>query len=103
MKKIKLITERLILRQIEREDASRLVEQINNLNISKWLLVVPHPYLLKDAKWYINHVAEEVRKKPRKSYSFAVELKETPGIIGGFGISNVERDQGTAHLGYWIG
>ena len=102
-KKQTLETERLILRQIRMKDASRLVEQINNINISKWLLVVPFPYRLKDAKWYINHVAEEIKKKPRTSYSFAVELKESPGVIGGFGISGIKFDQGTADLGYWLG
>lgn len=100
---MRLTTPRLILRQIEMKDARELVKQINNLNISKWLLVVPYPYKMKDARWWINHVAEEVKEKPRKSYNFAVELKEKPGIIGGFGISDVNQYQGTAELGYWLG
>jgi len=103
MKLPRFTTQRLILRQIEMKDAKDLVRQINNLNISKWLLAVPYPYTLRSAKWWINHCREKEKEKPRTSYEFAVELRENPGIIGGFGISNVKRDQGTADLGYWLG
>lgn len=99
---MKLTTKRLILRDIELKDAKDLVKQINNINISKWLLVVPYPYTMKDAKWYINNCKEK-KKRPRTSYSFSVELKEKPGIIGGIGLSKVNIEQGTADIGYWIG
>ena len=100
---MKLSTKRLILRQIHPEDAKSLVEQINNLEISKWLLKVPHPYTLKDARWFINHVAKKVKKKPGEDYDLAVQIKRKPGVIGGMGIYHIDKDQGTAHLGYWIG
>jgi RimJ/RimL family protein N-acetyltransferase len=103
MKLPRLTTKRLILRQIEMKDASRLVEQINNLEISKWLLAVPYPYKNKDALWWINHCREKNKEKPRKSYEYLVELKSELGIIGGFGISSIKYDQGTADLGYWLG
>jgi len=38
-----------------------------------------------------------------KSYNFHIELKVEKGIIGGIGLSNVDRDQGIADLGYWLG
>jgi hypothetical protein len=53
-----LTTKHLILRQPKIKDAKDIIEGINNLNISKWLLVVPYPYTMKDARWYINHCAE---------------------------------------------
>jgi RimJ/RimL family protein N-acetyltransferase len=99
---MKLITKRLILRELTIEDAKDLVKQMNNINISKWLLVVPYPYTMKDAKWYINNCKEK-KKKPITSYSFNMELKEKQGIIGGLGLSHVNREQGKADIGYWIG
>ncbi len=84
------------------KDAKDLVRHLNNLNISKWLLSVPYPYTIKDAKWWINHCKEKAKEKPRDSYEFAVELKNQQGIVGGLGITNIKRDQGQAELGYWI-
>jgi len=99
---MKLTTRRLILREPTMRNAGDIVEGINNLNISKWLLVVPYPYTLKDAKWFINHCREKAKEKPRKSYLFNMELKSEKTLIGGCGISDVNRDQGTAELGYWL-
>jgi len=81
---MKLTTKRLILRDITMKDRESLVKHINNLNVSKWLLVVSHPYTMKDAKWFVNHCAEKSKDKPKTSYSFVIELKEKPGVIGGW-------------------
>tara|TARA_Y100000310_G_scaffold253790_1_gene260747 strand:- start:10998 stop:11552 length:555 start_codon:yes stop_codon:yes gene_type:complete len=99
---MKLETKRLILRQIKMSDTKDLVEAINNLNISKWLLAVPYPYTMKDAKWFVNHAKEKWNEKPITSYEFAVILKSEDKLIGGTGLSNVDKEQGTAELGYWI-
>lgn len=99
---MKLTTKRLILRGPTMKDAKGLVSAINNINISKWLLVVPYPYTMKDAKLFINHCKKGARKKPRTSYNFAIELKSKHKLIGGSDISRVNRDQGTADLGYWL-
>ena len=40
-KNSRIETERLILRQPERKDAEDIVKNLNNLNISKWLALVP--------------------------------------------------------------
>jgi len=100
---MRLTTKRLILRDITMKDVKDLVKQINNINISKWLLVVPYPYTMKDAKWYINQCKKESRKKSKEHYSFGVELKAKHEIIGGMGISKINYEQGTADIGYWIG
>jgi len=99
---MKLTTKRLILRDITAKDAKDLVNQINNINVSKWLLVVPYPYTMKDAKWYINKCRKK-KKKPITSYSFSIELKAKHEIIGGMGISKIDYEQGTADIDYWIG
>ena len=100
---MKLLTERLILRDITEKDAKDIVRNINNLNVSKNLLVVPYPYSMKDAKKWIKHCKKDAKKKPRESYELGIELKSEKRIIGGIGLSKVNRYQGTAMIGYWLG
>lgn len=101
--KMKLQTKRLILRQPTMKDLKDIVENINNIKVSGNLLVVPYPYTIKDAKWWVNHCAEKQKEKPRKSYEFNIELKSEKRIIGGVGLSHFDKYQGTATLGYWLG
>jgi len=100
---MKLITKRLILRPLKDSDAKSIVENINDLDISKWLLVIPYPYKLKDAKEWIKKNKENWRKKGKDDYTFGIELKEEKKIIGGIGIHKINKFQGKADIGYWIG
>jgi RimJ/RimL family protein N-acetyltransferase len=99
---MRLVTNRLILRDPSMKDAKKVVKHINNLNISKWLLAVPYPYTMKDAKWWINHCKEENKKSPRESYNFGIQLKDSGEPIGGIGLAKVNREQYKAELGYWL-
>lgn len=100
---MKLITKRLILRPLKDSDAKSVSENINDLDISKWLLVVPYPYNLKDAKDWIKHNKEGWKKKKKKDYSFGIELKKEKKIIGGMGIHKIDKFHGKAEVGYWLG
>jgi len=100
---MKLETKRLILRSIEERDRKDLIENISNLNVSRYLLVVPHPYTDADADFWIKHCAEEAGKKPRKSYELAIELKSEGRVIGGVGFTKVDLFQEKAEIGYWLG
>lgn len=100
---MKLETKRLILRPPTMKDIEDIIENINNLKVSRNLLVVPYPYKIKDAKWWVNHNREQEKAKPRKSYEFNIELKSEKKIIGGVGLSHLDLYQGTATLGYWLG
>ncbi len=99
---MKLETKRLRLRVLKKGDQKQLIEGINNLNVTKWLLVVPYPYTKKDADWYIKHCTEKHKKKKKDSYSFAIELKKDKKIIGGISLDKIDKVQGTASVGYWI-
>ncbi|MGV8151492.1 MAG: GNAT family N-acetyltransferase [Candidatus Nanoarchaeia archaeon] len=100
---MKLTTKRLVLRDIKVGDEISIRENINNLDISKWLLVVPYPYTKKDAIWWVNHCIENQKKKPRPSYELGIAIKPNNEIVGGIGLSKVDLYQGKATLGYWIG
>jgi [ribosomal protein S5]-alanine N-acetyltransferase len=99
---MKILTKRLVLRDITMKDASALVKAINNINIAKWLQTVPYPYSLKDAKSYIRNSIKESKKKPREKYPLSIELAGRRGLIGGVSINNVNIFEGTASIGYWL-
>jgi len=99
---MRLTTKRLILRDPTIKDAKDIAEHINNLKISRYLLTVPHPYTLGDAKWWINHCDENIKKKPRTSYEFNIALKPENRIIGGAGLHHIDLIQGTSEIGYWL-
>ena len=99
---MKLTTKRLILTEWEDRFKKDSIEGINNLNVSKWLLVVPYPYKLKDATWWINHCKEKRKKKSREGYPFAIYLKSEKKVIGGISLDKVDKFQGKAGVGYWL-
>jgi len=100
---MRLTTKRLILRDITKKDAKDLVRNINNLNVSRNLAAVPYPYTMKDAKWYIKKQLKEIKEKSRKGYIFVIELKSKKGLIGAVGLHKVDKFNGTATMGYWLG
>lgn len=89
-------TERLILRAFKMSDAFDLVEGLNNINVSKWLAMVPYPYTMKDAEEYIKYSLDN------HLYNFAVVLKSENKVIGSTQISNINQVQGIAGGGIWI-
>jgi len=100
---MKLFTDRLVLRDVKKSDAKDIIKNINNLKVSKWLLVVPYPYGKRDAKWWIDRCSKEQRKKNREKYNFVIEFKKEKKLIGGIGLMHIDNFQGIAEVGYWIG
>ena len=99
---MKLKTRRLILRPLKDSDAEDIVRGVGNLEVSKWLLVVPHPYSLEDAKTWIISNKKKWKDKNRDSYSYGIELKKEHRIIGAMSLMHLSKTQGTAEVGYWI-
>ncbi|MGM5481805.1 MAG: GNAT family N-acetyltransferase [Nanobdellota archaeon] len=95
-------TERLILRKPKKSDYKDIYEGIKDKNISKHLLVVPHPYTEKDAKKFIAHCLKSWKKKKMEKYPFFIELKSENKVIGVLELMKVKRDQGTAETGSWL-
>jgi len=99
---MRIETKRLILREWENKDSNDLINGINDLDVTKWLLVVPYPYKKKDAKLWISHCKKSAKDKKRANYEFAVELKEEGKLIGCFSLNKIDKFQKTATLGYWL-
>jgi len=100
---MRIETRRLLLRYAIMKDARKWAEQIGNLNVSRYLLHVPYPYTLKDAKGYVRRCRKRRQEKPGKDYSFLIELKSERALIGGIGLDDVDTFQGTADIAFWVG
>ena len=98
---MKLETERLILREFEKRDLNELVKNINNLQISKWLLTVAYPYTKKDGVWWVNKNLKWKKQKDREQYNFVLQLKDKT-FIGSMGFV-ISKQHKTGDIGYWLG
>ena len=78
--RIEIETERLILRDLQMQDAPALAERIAPLNVSQYLAVVPHPYNLPDAIGFIKANIKNQAKEPRADYELAVTMKNNSCI-----------------------
>ena len=96
---MKIETKRLILRPLKISDAKDTVEGLNNLNVTKWLFVVSHPYTLKDAKSWVNYVQKKFKKVNKDEYPFGIELKKEKKVIGGISL-DIKGHKAT--VGYWV-
>ena len=80
----------------------RLIELIGNINVSKWLTTVPHPYTEKDADFWIKLSQEETGGIPTQ---FAIE--NDGEYIGGIGLHPDSSKPGVkpykSEVGYWLG
>ena len=59
---MKYETNRLILRNWQETDIDDLIEGLNNLNVSKWLTLVPYPYLKENAEEWIKYCKKMIWK-----------------------------------------
>lgn len=97
---MKLETSRLILRKAKKSDWKDILEGASDLNVSKNMTTVPHPYGKGDAEWFINDSIKKWNQK--KGYSFFIELKSEKKVIGVMTIGGINEFTGTATTGSWI-
>lgn len=74
------------MRPVAASDAEQIVAAINNLAVSRWLTVVPYPYLLSDALWFIGE-------------NMAGRINARSIWFGDRLIGNIDCD---SDLGYWL-
>ncbi len=100
---MRLETQRLILRPWSESDRVELVEGLNNINVSKWLAVVPHPDTDLDAKRWIDYCSTlQMKPGASASFEFAVELKAHSNVIGSVTLNQINMQHGTGGGGIWI-
>ena len=90
---LEITTLNLVLKKPDYKDITSIIEELNNWNISKWLVEVPYPYSINDANYWIKKTKED-------EFSFNIYLNNK--LIGGISISKKLGNTKWA-LGYWIG
>ena len=95
-------TPRLLLREWQNGDAPALVDGLNNLAVTQWLVAVPHPFTQADAENFLQYCRGQAEETPRSDYNFAIVLKETGDVTGGTSLNNIHPHHGTADGGIWI-
>ncbi|MBR9703950.1 GNAT family N-acetyltransferase [Candidatus Pacearchaeota archaeon] len=100
---MKLQTKDLILRYPEKKDEKEIIKNINNINVSKWLVIVPYPYRKKDFLGWIARNKKQNKLKKRTDYTFNIVLKSTNKPIGGIGIHSINPYMKKGTIGYWLG
>ena len=95
-----LRTRRLVLRPVAAEDLALIADRIGDFEVAKMLSVVPHPYVLADAKdWF----AQTSAVQENGERAFAILLKEQEhGSDGPIGVVSIGRPDGTPNFGYWL-
>lgn len=100
---MKITTERLVLRDIEKKDEASIRKNINNLKIAKEMASVSYPHTKKDSDWFVNACIKSQKDKPRTVYNFGITIKPDNNVVGIVSLGGVDRFSKTAKLGYWIG
>jgi RimJ/RimL family protein N-acetyltransferase len=94
-----IITERLFLRPVWKEDAADIHLLINDWDIVSKLARVPWPYTVADAQDFTNYA--EKAADQGDEIALAICLRPSNQIIGLIGCK--KHDTGAWELGYWLG
>jgi|ETNmetMinimDraft_21_1059911.scaffolds.fasta_scaffold82621_2 RimJ/RimL family protein N-acetyltransferase len=93
------VNEHITLSEITINDIDSFREYLNDKDIYKNTLAIPHPYTKEDGLWFVNHVKEK-KKENGKTVNWAIRNKEGK-LIGGIGFHNGINGH-KAEIGYWL-
>ena len=97
-----LETKRLILRPPKESDWADLVEGAKDLEVSRNLQMIPHPYSKKDAMSFIRRNLEHSNARKNGVYNFFIELKSDGKVIGVTSVDLSKGDKNVGKTGSWI-
>jgi [ribosomal protein S5]-alanine N-acetyltransferase len=95
---LRIVTERLLLRDYMDEDLDALYRQYVRAEVTEFLIWSPSTQA--DIREFLDRAAQGMTQKPRQLFELAVTLKSTGALIGGGAL----HASGTnAELGYFLG
>jgi RimJ/RimL family protein N-acetyltransferase len=87
------------LRPWEEDDVPALVDAIDgDPEISSFLELIPQPYRAAEGRLWVEQAAAMWRDRSGSSFAVLVET----GVVGGAGITWLDRDNGVGDIGYWM-
>ncbi len=99
--KLEIEGDRINLRKLKVSDAEDIYENVKDEEVVRWTLNIPHPYPPNEAVKFIKRTHYKIRKKT--GYAFGIVLKETNRVIGVVDIFNIDWENESAEIGYWLG
>jgi len=97
---MRIVTERLILRPPTLKDAEDIAANANNIDVSRYLALVPYPYSVKDARDFIKLRRKKAKHNP---YNFGITLKHSGKLVGMIGFTGLDKFTAKTDVGYWLG
>lgn len=95
-----LVTERLLLRRLEAEDAPAIARLAGDERVARYTAAIPHPYPEGAAEAFIAQTRE--REAAGTTRVFAICLKREPEALIG-AIEMRDAGDGSVEIGYWLG
>ncbi|MBS4001600.1 MAG: GNAT family N-acetyltransferase [Desulfobulbaceae bacterium] len=92
---------KIILRELIEADAFRIMEFLQDKEVTKYLAELPDPYTLESARSFIRFVKEW--KMKGESYHFAISDREEGKIFGVIGMNLRKNKERVGEIGFWIG
>ncbi|TFF99261.1 MAG: N-acetyltransferase [Promethearchaeota archaeon] len=94
----KLVGERVMLCPIRIEDVHLFHKWINDIELTKYLMILPAVLTIEDEKeWF------ESSRKSQDSFTLSIVLKDNQRTIGNLGLKQINKNDGSGDFGIMIG
>ena len=95
-----LTTERLVLRELQLDDAHAVSSRAGDRRVARYLIAVPSPYPLALAtRWITGRIAWWTQGR---GVTLAIVKRDADELLGSVSLRRYARDR-RAELGYWLG
>ncbi len=94
-----LPTPRLVLRTPRQHDVARVVRELSNWSVVRWLTRVPYPFVPRHARVWLDTVVNDGDRRCERN--FAIARRERPDCLIGM-LSWHNLDQPRPSVGYWL-
>lgn len=99
---MKLETKRIKLRKLKISDAEFISQCSRNREITRYTLIAPPPYGIKEARQFIRGIQKKIKRK--KALEWGIELKENKELklIGMVLLNDLDFKNKNANIGVWL-